>query len=59
MHFQRDRAARVMEHYRNMPCFAECVIRLLESDVMERREKLRAVRCRDDDWFFAQFGCTV
>ena len=59
MHFQRDRVARVMEHYRNMSCFSECTIWLLESDVMDRREKLRAVRSRDDDWFFAQFGCTV
>lgn len=59
LHFQDDRAARVLEYYKEIPDFGRIMIWLLESDVMERRRQLQKLRSRDDEWFFSRFACEV
>jgi GT2 family glycosyltransferase len=59
LHLRTDRVARVLEHHRDFPGFAAGVVRLLESDVKERRRELAELRRRDDDWLFHTFDWRV
>ena len=56
LHFSDARAARVIDHYRGIAEFGQIMLRLLDSDVAERRRKLMKLRRRDDDWYFRRFG---
>jgi glycosyltransferase involved in cell wall biosynthesis len=59
LHFNSERATRVLDYWRAADHFSQAVITLLESDVMDRRRKWRERRRRDDDWFFERFGIQV
>lgn len=59
LHLSDERVSRVLSYHRGIPGFDQTMGQLQQSDVMIRRSQLREVRCRDDDWFFAQFGCQV
>ena len=59
LHLRQERVERVIEHHRNFPDFAAGLLRLLDSDVMERRRELAELRRRDDDWLFATLDCSL
>jgi len=59
LHLRPERVTRVLDHHRHFPDFAAGVVRLLESDVMERRRELAELRRRDDDWLFDTFDWRV
>ena len=59
LHLRPERVTRVLEHHRDFPGFAAGVVRLLDSDVMERRRELAELRCRDDDWLSHTFDWRV
>jgi GT2 family glycosyltransferase len=59
LHLHPDRITRVFNYYKGIQGFSQIMIWLLESDVMIRRGQLQKLRCRDDDWFFARFGCKI
>jgi glycosyltransferase involved in cell wall biosynthesis len=59
LHLSIERVNRVLNYYSNMPGFDEITGRLQRSDVMNRRNQLQELRCRDDDWFCTRFGCRI
>jgi GT2 family glycosyltransferase len=59
LHLRPERVTRVLDHHRDFPGFAAGVVRLLDSDVMERRRELAELRCRDDDWLSHTFDWRV
>ncbi len=59
VHFNDDRFARVIAHYREWAAFQSGLVYLLESDASARRRELRGSRVRDDDLFVARFGCAL
>ena len=59
LHLREERVARVIDYYKCTHGFAQIIIWLLQSDVMDRRRQFQEMRCRDDNWFFARFGCQI
>jgi len=59
LHFSGERITRVFDHYKKTSGFGKLIFSLFESDTKERRQQLLRQRCRDDDWFFSEFGCSV
>jgi len=59
IHFSEERAARVFEALKNYEHFAQQVVAVQQSDVMEHRSYWQSRRIRDDDWFFNAFNVTV
>lgn len=59
LHFNGERLARVFDHYKTTSGFGKLISSLFESDTKEKRQQLHRLRCRDDDWFFSEFGCEV
>jgi GT2 family glycosyltransferase len=59
LHLRPDRVTRVLDHHRDFPGFAAGVVRLLDSDVMDKRRELAERRCRDDDWLSHTFDWRV
>jgi glycosyltransferase involved in cell wall biosynthesis len=59
LHLSNRRVNRVLNYYSNMPGFDEIMGWLQRSDVMSRRNHLRELRRKDDDWFCARFGCRI
>jgi GT2 family glycosyltransferase len=53
VHYGARRLRELFDHYRWHAAFAESRAAVLRSDALARRRQLRAVRARDDDWFFA------
>jgi GT2 family glycosyltransferase len=53
LHFTRERIARTIRALGAYPGLAEAMARLQESDVLELRAELFAVRPRHDAWFFS------
>lgn len=56
VHFNAARMQRVVEHFATQASFSEALARLVNGDVWEQREWMRAHRRFDDDWFFTRFG---
>ena len=56
LHFSRERLAKVVAATARNAAFPAAFARLAESDVWERRARLREQRVRDDDAFFERFG---
>ncbi|MGE3539976.1 MAG: glycosyltransferase [Candidatus Tectimicrobiota bacterium] len=56
LHLGQERAIAVLQHYAGTPDFAAVVYGLLQSDVMLQRQRLQALRQRDDTWFFSRFA---
>lgn len=56
LHFSNKRAARIIDHYRDMPDFGQIMLWLLDSDVAEKRRELIKLRSRDDEWYIQRFG---
>jgi GT2 family glycosyltransferase len=53
VHYGARRLRELFDYYRWHDAFAETRAAVLRSDAVARRRRLRAVRARDDDWFFA------
>jgi GT2 family glycosyltransferase len=53
VHYGARRLRELFDYYRWHDAFAETRGAVLRSDAVARRRRLRAVRARDDDWFFA------
>jgi GT2 family glycosyltransferase len=56
VHFGEMRLNRLVAHLVSDPAFPAAFARLADGDAWARREHLRAIRQRDDDWFFHRFG---
>lgn len=59
LHLSDERVDRVLNCYRNMVGFEEIIGWLQRSDTTTRRDQLRELRSRDDDWFCTRFGCRI
>lgn len=59
IHFRWERAARVLDYYKDSPGFSKLIVLLMQSDVLERRREWQLQRVHDDDWFCARFGCAI
>ncbi|OPX86520.1 MAG: putative glycosyltransferase EpsH [Pelotomaculum sp. PtaB.Bin104] len=59
LHFNSERAGRIIDHYRGMSGFGKIMVWLAGSDVSEKRRELIKLRSRDDDCYFTRFGCQV
>ncbi|MDD2553243.1 MAG: glycosyltransferase [Desulfotomaculaceae bacterium] len=59
LHFNSERAGRVIDHYRGLSGFGKIMAQLTDSDVSEKRKELFKLRSRDDNWYFTRFGCQV
>ena len=58
-HFNQPRLERVIAIHRQYEGFAAALARLADTDVLQNRQKLKASRTFDDDWFFNRFGMNV
>jgi GT2 family glycosyltransferase len=56
VHLNQARLTQVVAAMSHRRAFPPAFARLLLSDAWERRDRLRALRTRDDDWFFDHFG---
>ncbi|HSB71323.1 MAG TPA: glycosyltransferase [Candidatus Methylomirabilis sp.] len=59
LHLSEERVARVIDSMKDWPEFAQSLIWLLGSDVVERRRYYQAHRPRDDEWFCRRFSCPI
>ncbi|MCF7975204.1 MAG: glycosyltransferase [Phycisphaerae bacterium] len=59
LHFSEERINRVLNYYSHTPGLNQIMDWLQESDVTNRRDELRELRCRDDDWFCTRFDCQI
>jgi GT2 family glycosyltransferase len=59
LHLSEGRIARVIDSVKGWPDFAQSLIWLLESDVVERRRHYQTLRSRDDEWFCRRFNCQI
>jgi glycosyltransferase involved in cell wall biosynthesis len=59
LHLSSKRFSRVLDYYRNISGLDEIMSWLQESDAISRRDQLRELRCRDDDWFCTRFNCQI
>ena len=59
LHMNHARINRVMDFYKPYAAFSTVLLRLLESDVMERRCQWQSLRKHDDNWFFNRFKCQI
>lgn len=59
LHLSDARVSRFLNCHKNIPGIDEIVGWLQQSDVMNRRSELQALRCRDDDWFCTRFDCQI
>ncbi len=57
LHFNSERAGRIIDHYKGMSGFGEIIVRLTYSDVAEKRRELIKLRSRDDDMYLNFFDC--
>jgi len=55
LHFSPPRVARLISSLAPRSGFAEAFTQLMEGDAWRKREDLKVVRVRDDDWFFDRF----
>jgi len=55
IHFGPKRLVRVVERLKQYDEFAAASVRLLAGDLGARTMQMRALRKRDDDWFFSRF----
>jgi GT2 family glycosyltransferase len=53
VHYGARRLRELFDYFRWHDAFTETRAAVLRSDAVMRRRRLRAVRARDDDWFFA------
>jgi GT2 family glycosyltransferase len=56
VHFGQARLTRLVETLARSTAFPTALARLLDSDVWDRRDRVRRRRSRDDDWFFERFA---
>jgi GT2 family glycosyltransferase len=56
MHLNQERLTQVVAAMSYRKAFPPAFARLLLSDAWERRDSLRELRTRDDDWYFDYFG---
>jgi len=59
LHFSPARIAHLLAVMAQHDGVGAALQRLLQSDVLELRRELEAVRVHDDDWFFATFAPTL
>jgi GT2 family glycosyltransferase len=59
LHLSPKRLNRVIRYARNKPEFDMAYVRLVQSDVWQRRDFVQQLRTRTDDWFFDQFSITA
>jgi glycosyltransferase involved in cell wall biosynthesis len=59
LHLSNERINRVLEYHKDTAGFDEIMGWLQQSDVMDRREQLQAIRYRDDNWFCKRFNCQI
>jgi GT2 family glycosyltransferase len=56
LHFNQARFATLVAALAKREPFPRALSRLVNSDVWKRRDRIRALRVRDDDWFFSNFN---
>jgi GT2 family glycosyltransferase len=59
IHFDQRRIAQLVDCMRGNAAFPAAFARLSEGDAWRRRDRLRATRRYDDDWFFRRFEMQV
>jgi glycosyltransferase involved in cell wall biosynthesis len=55
VHFGQERLGRLIAEVTRYPGFAAACSRIVGSDVWTRRDRVRAIRQYDDDWYFERF----
>lgn len=55
VHFSQERLDRLIAEVVRYPGFAAACSRIVGSDVWTRRDRVRAIRQYDDDWYFERF----
>jgi hypothetical protein len=56
IHFKKERLQRLVKCRSDNAVLPAALARLITGDVWARRDQIRALRSRDDDWYFERLG---